>query len=63
MCVHDCGSGNVKISKTVCIRCGNRTKPDRSRLTPSGSYICVECKKQLEEERKKQLEEEKLWRG
>ena len=63
MCTHDCGSENPKISKIVCIRCGNRTEPHRSRLTPSGSYICVECKKQLEEERKKQLEEEKLWRG
>ena len=54
MCTHDCGSENPKISKIVCIRCGGGTEPHRSRLTPSGSYICIECKKQLEEE--------KLWR-
>ena len=46
MCTGDCGSDRNEISKYKCIKCGNRTRPHRSRLTPSGFYVCVACKKE-----------------
>ena len=43
MCTTDCGSDRSELSKYKCIRCGGRTRPHRSRLTPSGFYLCVKC--------------------